>query len=133
MKVLNGSGITHLWEQIVSYVTGLGYTSNVGTITGITMNNVSKGTSGVVDLGTVITSHQSLSDYVQKSQTSGLLKNDGTVDTNSYALSSSIPVVPSNLVTGLDSSGVATAYTIKVVDSMPDTPDSSTIYLVTGS
>ena len=31
-------------------------TSNVGTITGITMNGVSKGTSGVVDLGTVPTS-----------------------------------------------------------------------------
>ena len=30
-------------------------TSNTGTITGITMNGVSKGTSGVVDLGTVIT------------------------------------------------------------------------------
>ena len=30
-----------------------GYTSNVGTITGITMNGTNKGTSGVVDLGTV--------------------------------------------------------------------------------
>lgn len=32
-----------------------GATSNIGTITGITMNGVSKGTSGVVDLGTVST------------------------------------------------------------------------------
>ena len=32
-----------------------------GTITGITMNGSSKGTSGVVDLGTVITSHQDIS------------------------------------------------------------------------
>lgn len=32
-----------------------GYTSNTGTITGITMNGTSKGTSGVVNLGTVIT------------------------------------------------------------------------------
>ena len=32
-----------------------GLTSNIGTITGITMNGSSKGTSGVVDLGTVIT------------------------------------------------------------------------------
>jgi len=39
-------------------------TSNVGTITGITMNGNSMGTSGVVDLGTVITSHQSLANYV---------------------------------------------------------------------
>ena len=38
-----------------------GYTSNAGTITGITMNGASKGTSGVVDLGTVITSHQDIS------------------------------------------------------------------------
>lgn len=40
-----------------------------GTITGITMNGVSKGTSGVVDLGTVITSHQDLSDYELKPNT----------------------------------------------------------------
>jgi len=101
------------------------YTTNTGTITGITMNGASKGTSGVVDLGTVITSHQDisgkadkvssatsgnfaaldangnltdsghkhsdyltqhqdLSNYVQKSQTAGLLKNDGAVDTNTY-------------------------------------------------
>lgn len=32
-----------------------------GTITGITMNGSSKGTSGVVDLGTVITQHQDIS------------------------------------------------------------------------
>lgn len=44
-----------------------------------------------------------------------------------------IPTVPSNIVTGLNSSGVATAYTIKVVDSLPGTTDPSTIYLVTGS
>lgn len=31
------------------------FTTNTGTITGVTMNGVSKGTSGVVDLGTVIT------------------------------------------------------------------------------
>ena len=36
-------------------------TSNVGTITGITMNGVSKGTAGVIDLGTVITAHQDIS------------------------------------------------------------------------
>lgn len=34
-----------------------GYTTNTGTITGITMNGVSKGTSGVVNLGTVLTAH----------------------------------------------------------------------------
>lgn len=37
-----------------------GYTSNAGTITGIKMNGSTKGTSGIVDLGTVITSHQDI-------------------------------------------------------------------------
>lgn len=42
-------------------VAGWGFTKNAGTITGIKMNGVSKGTSGVVDLGTVLTSHQDIS------------------------------------------------------------------------
>lgn len=33
---------------------------NAGTITGIKMNGSSKGTSGVVDLGTVLTAHQAI-------------------------------------------------------------------------
>ena len=37
-----------------------GATANVGTITGIKMNGSSKGTTGVVDLGTVITAHQTV-------------------------------------------------------------------------
>ena len=43
-----------------STVSGWGFTKNTGTITGITMNGASKGTSGVVNLGTVLTEHQSL-------------------------------------------------------------------------
>lgn len=39
-----------------STVSDWGFTKNAGTITGITMNGASKGTSGVVDLGTVLTS-----------------------------------------------------------------------------
>lgn len=39
-----------------------------GTITGITMNGSSKGTSGVVDLGTVITSHQDISGKLDTSK-----------------------------------------------------------------
>ena len=43
-------------------VSGTNYSvGNDGTIIGITMNGVSKGTSGVVDLGTVITEHQDIS------------------------------------------------------------------------
>lgn len=46
-------------------------TSNVGTITGIKMNGSSKGTSGVVDLGTVITSHQDISGKVNNTTAGG--------------------------------------------------------------
>lgn len=42
-------------------------TSNTGTITEIKMNGASKGTSGSVDLGTVITSHQDISGKLNKS------------------------------------------------------------------
>lgn len=48
-------------EVTENTVSGWGFTKNTGTITGITMNGVSKGVSGVVDLGTVITSHQDIS------------------------------------------------------------------------
>lgn len=47
-----------------STVSGWGFTKNAGTITGITMNGASKGTSGVVNLGTVLTSHQDISGKV---------------------------------------------------------------------
>ncbi len=49
-------------------VSGWGFTKNAGTITGITMNGASKGASGVVDLGTVLTEHQSLGNYYTKSE-----------------------------------------------------------------
>lgn len=50
-------------------------TSNVGTITGIKMNGVSKGTAGVVDLGTVITN---VDGKVDKVDGKGLSENDFT-------------------------------------------------------
>ena len=50
-----------------------GFTTNTGTITGITMNGSSKGTSGVVDLGTVLTSHQDISGKADKSAAIGSL------------------------------------------------------------
>ena len=47
--------LNYLWNWIKTKVEALGYTKNTGTLTGIEMNGVSKGTSGVVDLGTVLT------------------------------------------------------------------------------
>lgn len=47
-------------------IAAMGFTKNTGTITEVKMNGVSKGTSGTVDLGTVITSHQDISGKVDK-------------------------------------------------------------------
>lgn len=57
-----------------------GKTSNAGTITGIKMNGVSKGTSGVVDLGTVITAHQDISGKLDKTEAAStyLTKTDAS-------------------------------------------------------
>lgn len=46
-----------------------GYTTNTGTITGITMNGDVKGTSGVVNLGVVLTEHQDISGKANVSHT----------------------------------------------------------------
>jgi hypothetical protein len=46
--------------KLSDFTNDSGFTSNKGTITGITMNGVSKGTSGVINLGTVLTAHQAL-------------------------------------------------------------------------
>jgi hypothetical protein len=63
-----------------------------GTITGIKMNGTSKGTSGVVDLGTVITSHQDISGKADKSSLA-------TVATSgSYNDLSNKPTIPSEQV-----------------------------------
>lgn len=62
-----------LSSDITLYPTDVGVTeaafpglNKTGTITGITMNGASKGTSGVVDLGTVITAHQDISGKQDK-------------------------------------------------------------------
>lgn len=59
-------------------------TSNTGTITEIKMNGISKGTSGVVDLGTVITSHQDISGKLDSATAADIYLNK-TDATNTYA------------------------------------------------
>ena len=57
-------GATKVTTETVS---GWGYTKNAGTVTGVKMNGATKNpTSGVVDLGTVITSHQDISGKQNK-------------------------------------------------------------------
>jgi hypothetical protein len=92
MGYLDETGLSRVWNRIKAYIQSLNYTSNIGTVTGITMNNTSYSpVNGDVDIGTVLTEHQSLTNYVQKNNTSGLLKNDGTVDTNTYLTTETEP------------------------------------------
>ena len=85
-KITTGSNISLLagvvdfiydgtqWHLIGNYID----TNSGGTITGITMNGASKGTSGVVDLGTVITAHQDISGKADKSATVSTVSYDST-------------------------------------------------------
>lgn len=59
--------------------------NNNNTITGIKMNGVVKGTSGVVDLGVVLTEHQNLSNYSTKADTIKDLSISGKVITYTKA------------------------------------------------
>lgn len=64
-----GTAVTIPTQVTESTVSGWGFTKNAGTITGINMNGASKGTSGVVDLGTVITAHQDISGKADSATT----------------------------------------------------------------
>lgn len=81
-----------------------------GTITGIKMNGTSKGTSGVVDLGTVITAHQDISG-----------KQDKITSTNKLAAS---------LVSGLAT--VATSGSYNDLSNKPTIPAAITESTVSG-
>lgn len=85
------SGATKVTTDTVS---GWGYTKNAGTITGIKMNGSSKGTSGVVDLGTVITAHQDISG---KANTADLATVATSGSYNDLINKPTIPTVDSTL------------------------------------
>ena len=74
-KIENLEETQHLSEQDI---TNMGFTKNKGTITEIKMNGNSKGTDGVVDLGTVITEHQDISGKVDKINGKQLTTEDFT-------------------------------------------------------
>lgn len=93
-----GSAVTIPSAVTESTVSGWGFTKNAGTITGITMNGASKGTSGVVDLGTVITAHQDISGKADKATT---LAGYGITDAK---IASGVITLGSNTITPLTSS-----------------------------
>jgi hypothetical protein len=87
-----------------------GYTTNTGTITGIKMNGASKGTSGVVDLGTVITAHQDISGKQDK-LTAGSniqISNNNTISATDtkYTAGTGISISSSNVISATSSGGV---------------------------
>ena len=100
-----GTAVTIPTQVTESTVSGWGFTKNAGTITGITMNGASKGTSGVVNLGTVITAHQDISGKADKSTTT----TAGTY--KSVTVNSSGIVTGGSNPTTLSGYGITDAYT----------------------
>ena len=82
----------YLWEKIKAIIptkisdlsNDAGYTTNTGTITGITMNGTSKGTSGIVNLGTVITEHQDISGKANSVDVYTKLEVDDMIEDVAY-------------------------------------------------
>ena len=109
-----------------STVSGWGFTKNAGTITGVTMNGASKGTSGVVDLGTVITAHQDISGKANTADLATVATSGSYTDLDDKP---TIPVVPSNLVTGSSQSYTIWSGTQAEYDALA-TKDNNTIYLI---
>lgn len=95
-------------------------TSNVGTITGITMNGASKGTSGVVDLGTVITAHQDISGKADKSATVSTVSYNTTSKKITKTINGSTTdvVTASTIVT--DGGGIKTHQTVVLATGTND-------------
>lgn len=86
---------------VASFVEGKGYTKNTGTVTSVAvkMNGVTKGTitsSGTIDLGTVLTSHQSLTGKQDK-----IIQNKVAIKTgsSSYKLKITLKTLMTWLIT----------------------------------
>lgn len=95
-----------------------------GTITGIKMNGASKGTSGVVDLGTVLTTHQTIktlktnNDTAQEVSASEAISGSGTINlhkvakTGNYNDLSNRPTIPTDTgATSVEVTGTGNAVT----------------------
>lgn len=90
-------------------ITAMGFTKNQGTITGITMNGTSKGTSGVVNLGTIITEHQDISGKQDKITDLDAIRNGA--EKGATALQS----IPAEYVTETElNAAIATAITTTI-------------------
>lgn len=106
-----------------------GATANEGTVTGITMNGASKGTSGVVDLGTVLTEHQDISGKANLASPTftGTPKaptaSAGTKNTQ-VATTEFVDTAITNAMSGI--AGIK----FEFVQTLPATGDNDTFYFV---
>ena len=73
-----------------STVSGWGFTKNAGTITGIKMNGSSKGTSGVVDLGTVLTNASAFATSAQGTKADNAMPKSGGTFTGDISVPKTI-------------------------------------------
>ena len=106
--------------NVSAFTNDAGYTTNTGTITGITMNGTSKGTSGVVDLGTVITEHQSLEGYVQDTDLAAVATSG---DYDDLSNKPSIPTVPTNVSAFTNDAGYVQSTDLATVATSGDYDD----------
>lgn len=91
------------------------YIKNKPSIPAAQVNSDWNADSGVAE----ILNKPNLADYIEKSETAGLMKNDGTVDTSSYALTSQIPDV--SILGNTDISGVADGTVTGAIDAFANT------------
>ena len=91
-----------------STVSGWGFTKNAGTVTGVKINGTTKSpSSGVVDLGTVITSHQDISGKQDKLVSGTNIK---TINNTSILGSGNISITGgSGTITGVSANGTSIA------------------------
>ena len=99
-------------------VSGWGFTKNAGTVTGVKMNGTTNNpTSGVVDLGTVITAHQNISGKADKATTlSGYGITDAKINNGEITLGSNsiTPVAQTTFNKSSGNSGVIGYYKISI-------------------
>ena len=99
-----GGGEGEVQKTTEVEILAMGFTKNLGTITEVKMNGESKGTSGVVDLGSVITSHQDISGKQDK------ITDLDTIREGASKGATALQSIPSEYVTEsiLDKKGYAT-------------------------
>ena len=123
-KLVSGTNIKSVNSQSLL---GSGNVS-VGTITGITMNGASKGTSGVVNLGTVVTDVSALAPKASPTFTGTPTAPTAAAGTNTTQIATTAFV--QNAVSGMVTSTTA-GLRIVVVDSESQVgTDANTIYIV---